>query len=71
MHHFHRLLTRFHLAKEPETAWRRSNQGSGALLILVRRLGACDAALITIGGVIGTGIFLTTGGHGEALPHNG
>ena len=28
---------------------------------LVRRLGAWDAALITIGSVIGTGIFLTTG----------
>lgn len=38
---------------------------------LVRRLGAWDAALITIGSVIGTGIFLTTGDMAKALPHNG
>lgn len=38
---------------------------------LVRRLGAWDAGLITIGSVIGTGIFLTTGDMAKALPHNG
>jgi len=38
---------------------------------LVRRLGAWDAALITIGSVIGTGIFLTTGDMAKVLPHNG
>ena len=38
---------------------------------LVRRLGAWDAALITIGAVIGTGIFLTTGDMAKAMPHTG
>jgi APA family basic amino acid/polyamine antiporter len=35
---------------------------------LVRRLGAWDATLITVGSVIGTGIFLTTGDMARALP---
>ncbi|MEO8505574.1 MAG: amino acid permease [Acidobacteriota bacterium] len=38
---------------------------------LLRRLGAWDAALITIGSVIGTGIFLTTGDMAKAMPHTG
>jgi APA family basic amino acid/polyamine antiporter len=36
---------------------------------LVRRLGAWDGALITIGSVLGTGIFITTGDMARVLPH--
>jgi APA family basic amino acid/polyamine antiporter len=36
---------------------------------LVRRLGALDGALITIGAVLGTGIFITTGDMARVLPH--
>jgi APA family basic amino acid/polyamine antiporter len=35
---------------------------------LVRRLGAWDGALITIGSVLGTGIFITTGDMAKVLP---
>lgn len=38
---------------------------------LVRGLGAWDGALITIGSVLGTGIFLTTSDMARALPHPG
>lgn len=38
---------------------------------LVRGLGPWDAALVTIGSVLGTGIFLTTGDIAKALPHAG
>jgi len=38
---------------------------------LVRGLGAWDAALLTIGSVLGSGIFLTTGDIARALPHAG
>jgi len=38
---------------------------------LVRALGAWDGALITVGGVVGTGIFLTTADMARALPHAG
>ncbi len=38
---------------------------------LERRLGAWDGALLTIGSVVGTGIFLTTGDMAKALPHAG
>jgi APA family basic amino acid/polyamine antiporter len=38
---------------------------------LLRALGAWDGALITIGAVIGTGIFLTTSDMARALPHPG
>src|SRR5436305_7573900 len=38
---------------------------------LVRGLGAWDGALITIGSIVGTGIFLTTGDMARALPHAG
>lgn len=41
--------------------------GSG----LVRRLGAWDGVLITIGSILGTGIFLTTSDVARALPHAG
>src|SRR5207249_8619702 len=38
---------------------------------LERRLGAVDAALLTIGSVVGTGIFLTGGEVARALPSAG
>jgi APA family basic amino acid/polyamine antiporter len=38
---------------------------------LVRGLGAWDAALITVGAVLGTGIFITTGDMARVLPHPG
>jgi len=38
---------------------------------LVRRLGPWDAVLVTIGSVLGTGIFLTTADVARALPHAG
>lgn len=38
---------------------------------LVRGLGAWDGALLTIGSVLGTGIFITTGDIARALPHSG
>ena len=38
---------------------------------LLRALGAWDGALITIGSVVGTGIFLTTSDMARALPHPG
>ena len=36
---------------------------------LVRRLGVWDGVLITIGSVLGTGIFLTTADVARAVPH--
>jgi basic amino acid/polyamine antiporter, APA family len=38
---------------------------------LVRALGSWDATLLTIGAVIGTGIFITTGDIAKAIPHGG
>src|SRR5713101_87519 len=38
---------------------------------LLRALGARDGALITIGSVVGTGIFLTTSDMARAMPHAG
>jgi APA family basic amino acid/polyamine antiporter len=38
---------------------------------LVRGLGAWDGALLTIGAMVGTGIFLTTGDIARSLPHPG
>lgn len=38
---------------------------------LVRGLGAWDGVLLTIGSVLGTGIFITTGDIARALPHAG
>jgi APA family basic amino acid/polyamine antiporter len=38
---------------------------------LVRSLGVWDGALITIGSIIGTGIFITTGDIARVLPHPG
>jgi APA family basic amino acid/polyamine antiporter len=38
---------------------------------LVRRLGVWDGVLVTIGSVLGTGIFLTTADVARALPHAG
>ena len=42
--------------------------GSGRLL---RKLGAVDGALITVGSIVGTGIFITTGDMAKVLPHAG
>ena len=38
---------------------------------LVRQLGAWDAGLLTVGSVLGTGIFITTGDIARILPHPG
>ena len=38
---------------------------------LVRGLGAADAALVTVGSVLGTGIFIATGDIARAVPHPG
>jgi len=38
---------------------------------LVRKLGAWDATLITIGSVLGSGVFITTGDIARSLPHAG
>ena len=38
---------------------------------LVRGLGTWDGALLTIGSIVGTGIFLTTSGMARELPHPG
>ena len=46
-------------------------RGGEASVGLVRALGAWDGALITIGAVVGTGIFLTTSDMARALPHPG
>ena len=38
---------------------------------LVKGLGPWDAALITVGSVMGSGIFITTGDIARSLPHTG
>ncbi len=38
---------------------------------LVRGLGRWDATLLTVGSVIGTGIFITTADIARVLPHEG
>ncbi|HXO19498.1 MAG TPA: amino acid permease [Thermoanaerobaculia bacterium] len=38
---------------------------------LLRKLGAWDGTLITIGSIVGTGIFITTGDMARSLPHAG
>ena len=47
------------------------DRGSAPPVGLVRALGAWDGALITIGAVVGTGIFLTTSDMARVLPHPG
>ena len=47
------------------------DRGGTAPVALVRALGAWDGALITIGAVVGTGIFLTTSDMARVLPHPG
>ena len=46
-----------------------SSSAAAATPQLVRALGAWDGASLTIGAVIGTGIFLTAGDVARALPH--
>ncbi|HVR70845.1 MAG TPA: amino acid permease [Vicinamibacteria bacterium] len=48
-----------------------AREGPAAGPQLVRRLGAWDGALVTIGSVLGTGIFITTGDMARVLPHTG
>jgi APA family basic amino acid/polyamine antiporter len=48
-----------------------SPQGHDPTPQLVRALGAWDGVLITIGSIVGTGIFLTTADMARALPHAG
>jgi basic amino acid/polyamine antiporter, APA family len=48
-----------------------SSPGSNGEAGLVRGLGTWDAALLTIGSVVGTGIFLTTGDMARVLPDSG
>ncbi|HSN86113.1 MAG TPA: amino acid permease, partial [Thermoanaerobaculia bacterium] len=50
--------------EEPAEAPASPGSGPG----LVRGLGTWDAALLTIGSVVGTGIFLTTGDMARVLP---
>jgi APA family basic amino acid/polyamine antiporter len=47
-----------------------STTGAGSAE-LERRLGARDAALLTVGSVVGTGVFLTTADIARRLPHAG
>jgi APA family basic amino acid/polyamine antiporter len=47
------------------------DRGGPPPVALVRALGAWDGALITIGAVVGTGIFLTTSDMARVLPHPG
>ena len=50
---------------------REGPQGSAGETGLVRALGAWDGTLLTIGSVVGTGIFLTTSDMARTLPHAG
>jgi len=52
----------------PEPGKPSNPTGSAGLL---RKLGPVDGALITIGSIVGTGIFLTTGDMARVLPHAG
>jgi APA family basic amino acid/polyamine antiporter len=67
----------YHLGMRGEGAPLLQSRGSMALQEpsdssgLVRRLGVWDAVLVTIGSVLGTGIFLTTSDVARALPHAG
>jgi|SRR5438477_2967938 len=54
-------------ASEPLARPSEAGPGTG----LRRALGAWDGALITIGSVVGTGIFLTTSSMARSLPHAG
>src|SRR5438552_12215444 len=54
-------------ASEPLARPSEAGPGTG----LRRALGAWDGALITIGSVVGTGIFLTTSSMARSLPHSG
>src|SRR3954465_9887408 len=51
----------------PGTVETERNGGAG----LVRGLGTWDGALLTIGSVVGTGIFITTGDMAKVLPSGG
>jgi basic amino acid/polyamine antiporter, APA family len=55
----------------PDAAAASSAPASAPSGRLLRGLGAWDGALITIGSIVGTGIFITTGDMARALPHAG
>lgn len=48
-----------------------AGEGRGERPTLVRGLGTWDGALLTIGSIVGTGIFLTTSDMARVLPHPG
>jgi len=48
-----------------------SDPGEAGSAGLLRKLGPVDGALITVGSIVGTGIFLTTGDMARVLPHAG
>ncbi len=50
---------------------REAGEGRGGGPQLVRGLGTWDGALLTIGSIVGTGIFLTTSDMARVLPHPG
>jgi APA family basic amino acid/polyamine antiporter len=56
-------------AVSPAVGEARAEPGAAASASLVRGLGAWDTTLLTIGSVIGTGIFLTTSDMAKVLPH--
>lgn len=58
--------------KPPEPVELRDGDASRASeSLLVRGLGTWDGALLTIGSIVGTGIFLTTSDMAKVLPHPG
>ncbi|HEV3072913.1 MAG TPA: hypothetical protein VHB47_00740, partial [Thermoanaerobaculia bacterium] len=56
---------------EPGAASASFHRGPGTGPGLVRGLGLWDGVLLTIGSVVGTGIYLTPGDMAKDLPHAG
>ena len=56
---------------EPGTASASPHRGPGPSPGLIRGLGLWDCVLLTIGSVVGTGIYLTPGDMAKDLPHAG
>src|SRR5260370_16838636 len=57
--------------ERPEPGSASASPTSGPGPGLVRGLGLWDCVLLTVGSVIGTGIFLTPGDMAKVLPHAG
>ena len=55
----------------PDSDHASSRPGPGPGSGLVRGLGLWDCVLLTIGSVVGTGIYLTPGDMAKVLPHAG